>query len=245
MDWTKEYFDDLYLKYFLLDQDKERTRKQAEFIQKFFEANDYLLDAGCGIGRHAIELGKLGFNVLGIDFNENYIKLAKENALKENVSNVDFISMDLRELNFNDKFDGILSLWSSFGYFDDDTNDLILKRFFVALKKNGKLIIDVENKDYILKFFIKETFKEKEDHVFILERRKYNPITSVVSTHRFIIGPNFRKDYLRYIRIYSLSELIYILKNSGFSQFQYFGNYEGKPFNVDSERIILIAEKKS
>jgi len=243
MDWINSYFDDLYLKYFLLSQNEERTKAQVDFIETFFNKGSYLLDAGCGIGRHSIELARRGFKVLGVDFNKQYIEIANQTKEKENLNNIDFEVADIRALNKVNEFDGVLSLWSSFGYFDDDTNDLILKNFFNALKEGGKVIIDVENRDYILKFFIRETFKEKEDGVFILERRKFDPVTSVVTTHRYIIGQNLKKDYIRRIRIYSLTELIYMLKKIGFKNFQYFGGYSKEPFKTESERIILIGEK--
>lgn len=243
MDWTKDYFDDIYLKYFLIPQSEERTKEQIDFISKFLPDNGYILDAGCGIGRHSIELARRGFKLLGIDTNQKYIDLAREKAKSLMLENVTFAPLDMRNLNEEEVFDGIVNLWSSFGYFDDDTNEQIIKNFFKAVRKNGKVIVDIENRDYILKFFIRETFKEKEDGVFILERRKFDPVTSVVTTHRYIIGEGFRKEYLRHIRIYSLTEMINIFKRAGFKEIGYFGNYNGEKFYTDSERIIIIGSK--
>ena len=243
MDWTKDYFDDVYLKYFLIPQGEERTKEQIDFISKFLPENGYILDAGCGIGRHSIELARRGFKVLGIDTNQKYLDLALEKAKALSLDNVNFSLMDLRNLNEEEMFDGVINLWSSFGYFDDDTNEEIIKNFFKAVHKNGKVIVDIENRDYILKFFIRETFKEKEDGIFILERRKFDPVTSVVTTHRYIIGNGLRKEYLRHIRIYSLTEMINIFRRAGFKEVEYFGNYNGEKFYTDSERIIIIGTK--
>jgi ubiquinone/menaquinone biosynthesis C-methylase UbiE len=243
MDWTKDYFDEFYLRYFLQTQKEETTKKQASFIAKFFDTGNYLLDAGCGIGRHALLLEEQGFKILGIDSSPLYIKLANAEAKKRNLKNVQFVQQDMRKLSFRSEFNGILSLWSSFGYFDDDTNFDILKRFYNSLKKDGKLIIDIENRDYILKYFIHETFKEKED-VFILERRHFHPLTSIVTTHRFIIGKNLRKEYLRNIRIYSLAEMINLFRVIGFKNIKVFGDCTGKKFSEDSKRIIIYGEKR-
>ena len=243
MDWTKEYFDDVYLKYFLLPQNEERTKEQVNFVEKFLLPNSYVLDAGCGIGRHSIELAKRGYRVLGIDSSPLYIKFAEDFKNVLNLENLDFKLVDMRELAFKDSFDAVINMWSSFGYFDDDTNEKIVSNFYNALKKGGALIIDIENRDYILKYFIRETFKEKEDGVFILERRKFNPVTSVVSTHRYIVGPNLRKDYIRHIRIYSLTEMINLFKKFAFKNIEYYGNYDFEKFHIDSERIIIIGRK--
>jgi ubiquinone/menaquinone biosynthesis C-methylase UbiE len=243
VDWTKDYFDDVYLKYFLIPQSEERTKEQIAFVAKFLPENGYILDTGCGIGRHSIELAKRGFKVLGIDTNQKYLDIALEKAKALSLDNVTFALMDMRNLNEEEVFDGVINLWSSFGYFDDEANEEIVKNFYKVVHKNGKVIIDIENRDYILKFFIRETFKEKEDGVFILERRKFDPVTSIVTTHRYIIGNGLRKEYLRHIRIYSLTEMINIFKRAGFEEIEYFGNYNGEKFYTDSERIIIIGTK--
>lgn len=148
----------------------------------------------------------------------------------------------MRELEFEGEFNGIINLWSSFGYFDDETNFNILKRFYTALIEDGIIVIDVENRDYILKNFVYETFKEK-DKIFILERRKFNAINSVVSTHRYYIGKDFRKEYVRHIRIYSATEMINLFREAGLKETKLFGDYSGEEFHVSSKRIIISGKK--
>ncbi len=242
MDWTEDYFDEFYLKYFLENQNEEFTVKQTEFIAQFFDKNGLILDAGCGIGRHSLKLGEMGFRLIGADSSPLYIKIAKQKSLEKNLSNVDFLVKDLRKLIYKEKFSGIISLWSSFGYFSDEVNFQILKNFYAALKSGGRLIIDIENRDYILKYFIRETFREK-DKVFILERRRFHPLTSVVVTHRYVIGENIRKDYVRNIRIYSATEMINLFKRTGAEDITVYGSYEKEKFSERSKRIIIIGKK--
>ncbi len=241
-DWTEKYFDEFYLKYFLENQSEETTRKQVELIEKFARKGDRILDAGCGIGRHSILLGEMGFDVLGVDRSPLYIEKAQTEVKKRNLHNVSFTVSDLRKLKFSEEFDVVISMWSSFGYFDDETNFAVLLNFFKALKRGGRLLIDIENRDYILKYFIKETFREK-DGVFILERRKFHPLTSVVTTHRYVVGKNVRKDYIRHIRVYSATEMINLFKQVGFRTKAVFGNYNGEKFGENSKRIVIIGEK--
>jgi SAM-dependent methyltransferase len=242
MDWTKSYFDETYLKYFLDNQSEERTKKQVDFVARYFSPGSYILDAGCGIGRHSIKLGEKGFKVLGIDSSPLYIDVAKKRNTEKGLSNVSFKTEDMRNISYVNKFDGIISLWSSFGYFDDKTNEHILVLFFRALKSGGKLIIDVENRDYILKYFVRETFREKDD-VFILERRRFHPLTSIVTTHRYMIGKNMRKDYIRHIRIYSATEISNMFIRTGFKNMEIFGDYDSSKFSERSKRVIIVGEK--
>ncbi len=242
MDWTRQYFDEVYLKYFLEKQSEELTEKQVDFIARFFGNKSRLLDAGCGIGRHSIKLGEKGFEVLGIDSSPLYVKIARKKIKERNLSNVRCEVADLRDLHFKNTFNGVISMWSSFGYFDDKINEKILHSFFTALVSKGKLIIDVENRDYILKYFIRETFREKEG-IFIMERRRFHPLTSIVTTHRYIVGKDIRKDYIRHIRIYSATELINLFERVGFINVKVFGDYDFSKFSEHSKRIIIIGER--
>jgi len=242
MDWTRQYFDEVYLRYFLEKQSEELTDKQVDFIVRFFANKSRLLDAGCGIGRHSIKLGERGFDVLGIDSSPLYVSIAGEKIRERNLSNVKCEVLDLRDMHFENIFNGVLSMWSSFGYFDDKTNEKILQSFFTALVNRGKLIIDIENRDYILKYFIRETFREK-DGVFIMERRRFHPLTSIVTTHRYIVGKDTRRDYIRHIRIYSATEMINLFERVGFINIKVFGDYDFSKFSEHSKRIIIVGEK--
>lgn len=242
MDWTKKYFDELYLKFFLETQKDEITQKQVDLISKFIKNGGYILDAGCGIGRHSIALAKCGFSVLGIDSSALYVEKAKEQASRIKTTNVEFKVLDMRQIQIQNQFDAVINIWSSFGYFDDETNARIIKNFHSSLKKDGVLILDVENRDYILKHFIYETFSEKEN-IFILERRKFNPLTSVISTHRYFLIQGEKREVIRHLRLYTATELINLLTENGFKIINIFGNYDKVKFNIDAQRIITIAQK--
>ena len=82
-----------------------------EFVQKLKQnkPNIKVLDVGCGGGRHSIQLAKMGFEVYGIDFSEYAIRVAKENAQKENViENIYFRVGNVLELSFEENFFDII-----------------------------------------------------------------------------------------------------------------------------------------
>lgn len=241
-EWTENYFDKLYMKYFLLTQKEEITEQQTTFIKTFLRPGGRVLDTGCGIGRHSISLAKKGFDVVGIDTSDIYLSFAKESSIKEEVRNIEFKKIDMRDMDYKKEFDGVINLWSSFGYYDDETNFEILKNLSEALKRDGILIIDIENRDYLLKNFVYETFKES-DGVFILERRNYHPLTSIITTHRFFIGKDLKKEYIRNIRMYSATEMINLYKSAALKEIQVFGNFAGEKFSINSKRIIIIGKK--
>ena len=114
--WFASWFDTPY--YHILY--KERNYREAQIFMD--NLTHYLnlpekakvLDLACGKGRHAIYLNQLGFEVIGADLSENSIAEASKNSN----SSLQFQVHDMRE-KFDDQFDAIFNLFTSFGYFDD------------------------------------------------------------------------------------------------------------------------------
>ena len=87
----------------------------------------------CGKGRHSVFLNSLGFKVIGADLSENSIQHAK-NFENENLK---FIVQDMRE-PLHKKYDAVFNLFTSFGYFKEDKDDiLVLQNIKNCLKEDG------------------------------------------------------------------------------------------------------------
>jgi len=91
-----------------------------------------ILDLNCGIGRHSIELGKRGISVLGTDLSPYFIQIARKRAKSHQVTDkVRFKVADMRTIGAvlaKERFDGVINLENSFGYYDDKTNADILRQ---------------------------------------------------------------------------------------------------------------------
>lgn len=241
-DWFFNFFDENYLTLYLKKQREELTSTQVNFIIKSLSLKKgmRILDLGCGIGRHIIELGKRGFFGVGVDFNEKYIEIA--NKSKGDLHDIQFIKMDMREISFLDEFDAALSMWTSFGYFSDEENLFLLKKINQSLKPHGKFLLDIENIFYMLKNLPKERW-EKENDFYILERNELNFKTSRLKTERVIIKGEIFKTYTRIYRIFTLKEIELYLKSSSFKVLNVYGGYDGEEYSIQSKRLIVISEK--
>jgi SAM-dependent methyltransferase len=106
-----------------------------------------ILDVCCGPGRHSIPLARRGYNVLGIDTNHAQISRAAAAA----PPTASFRTHDMRQLHsLSETFDGVINLWASFGYFDDATNESILRHMAERLRPGGKAIIDMYNREHMI-----------------------------------------------------------------------------------------------
>ncbi len=244
-DWLPDYFDDYYLRWVLEEIPPERTKKQVEFLLPFLPPpqEGTLLDAGCGIGRHSIALALKGYRVIGVDVVPQFIRKAQEDSQKMGAS-CKFRVQDLRCLDDFQVFSGALFFWSSFGYFGDEENKEVLFRVSRALKPGGLLFLDLENRDYIVRHFQVETWKDKRACV-ILERNRFDPTSDLLITRKVYLLGNVRKEAERRLKLYPFTTLSGFLKDSGFQVEKVFGGYDGEPFNLESPRMMILARKET
>lgn len=246
MDWTAKYFDDLYARFFLENLDEKRTSEQVSLIigKTGLEKGSAVADLGCGLGRHMLEFARRGFEATGYDFNETYILKARETAEQANLENASFVCQDSRKFSETAKFDLVTSLWTSFGYFDDATNTKILSQIARSLKPNGQVVIDIENREYIIRHFIVDRYKDKEGFL-ILERNHFDPATSVNRCHRTFVHPDgARTTYNREIRLFTLTEMLVMGKSVGIEFNQVYGDWDGKAYGLEVPRMILFGRLK-
>jgi len=111
-------------------------------IFKKFSVKD-ILDAGCGTGNHAILLGELGYNVIGVDISEEMVKRAKG---KNKWENVKFFVEDIRELNFREEFDATICLGVTIAHMVTDRDmDMFFASIYNALRSEGIFIFNAKN----------------------------------------------------------------------------------------------------
>lgn len=131
----------------------EQMEQECDFIEYFIprESHPSLLDLACETGAHSIEMAARGYRVTGIDVDPKVVQVAQRNAERRGVD-VRFIEADLRDLNrIDDRFDGIILFWRSFGFFDDTTQIRIFSALRQLLRPEGRLILDLYNRLHFTK----------------------------------------------------------------------------------------------
>ena len=243
----KEWFKDWFNTEEYLNVYRHRNEQDAkELIELILENINIHLgcnihDLACGAGRHSILFAQRGYKVSAVDLSKNLLKVALDAAIKAKVK-INFIKADLRNLCIKPKFDLVVNLFTSFGYFDEDNENFkLFERTFYFLNNNGYFILDFFNKDYLERNIVPRSEDDIDQGRIIQERR----IEGKRVIKKITIYKNGREQhFLESVRIYSKDELMYEIERKGFKIEKIFGGVRGRTFDLEtSPRIIIIARK--
>ena len=244
--WFEDFFNDDYL-LTLPYETPEATASEAKFIEQQLDLpkESRLLDVGCGYGRHAVELAKRDYKLVGLDNSLPMLLKAAEMGEQHGVE-VNFMHGDMKEMTFEKEFDGVYCFNTSFGYFDDDTNRKVLRQVFKALKAGGRFLLEVVNRDFLFTDLPLRVWWEG-DGCLVMEEVEFNYFTSRVESNRSVIFNDGRQvENKLSIRVYSLHELGKLLHGEGFIVREVTGNLAtaGRFFGPESPHLIIKSEKK-
>lgn len=247
--WYIDFFSDDYLEIYGYTFSAERTNLEVSFIEALLELppKSTILDLCCGQGRHAVALAKHGFNVTGQDLNADYLRQAEEYAKKENVL-LNLINKDMRTIPFYGELDAVINIYSSFGYLESHEENLsVLKAIKVALKPGGLLLMDLINREWVIRNYDQTEWREGQGGIIHLEHRALDLISSRNHINFTIIYPDGTRKVTagHHIRLYSLTEMIELFNLSGLTIKSFFGSFQRDPYSLDSKRMILLVENQS
>jgi cyclopropane fatty-acyl-phospholipid synthase-like methyltransferase len=242
-EWFKDWFNTQeYLNVY-----QHRNEQDAEEHIKLILDNveipsrSKILDMACGAGRHAVILARKDFEVTAVDLSENLLLIARQSARDENL-NINFIRSDIREFKTNEKFNLIINLFTSFGYFDsDEENFSVLQKAYDLLTNDGYFVLDFFN-SYFLQQNLIESSEEILDKVKIHQFRKIkeNRVTKKI----VITKDGNLSQFEESVRMFTKEELTKAIKNIGFDIYKTFGDFLGNEFEqFTSPRLIMICKK--
>ena len=143
-----------------------------QIIQLTGQQPEKILDLACGPGRHVLPLAKHGYAVTAVDTSKYLLnRLADTISATKTSAQVEIVNADMREFKRSDSFDLVLSMWTSFGYFDHPGDDqLVLQNVYQSLHEGGKFLLDVAGKEYIIHNYEPVLVRELENNDVLIEQ---------------------------------------------------------------------------
>ena len=243
--WCDEVFQEHYLRT-LPFLTPEATLREARFVTDSLKLSNQsrVLDLACGYGRHSMELAAQGVNVVAIDSSLALLERGAEEAERRKLP-IEFIQGDMRELEFDEEFDGVFCLSNSFGFYDDETNKKVIRRIARALKPGGRFFLEILNRDYIVEELPTRVWWEGDGCV-VLEEVEFNYFSSRLISNRSVVfddGNQLEQEIS--IRSFCLHEIGKLLHAAGLRVVEVSGSMatKGRFFGVHSRDLLITAEK--
>lgn len=246
MAWWETLFDDRYLRLWGPLSPPEVTRQQVEGIIEVAGLTPAasVLDLACGYGRISVPLAQRGFRVTGLDFSGTLLGQARTAAEKAGVQ-VTWHRGDMREIPWTGAFDVVVNIYSSFGYFvEESENQRVLDGAARALRPGGRFLIDVVNRDWRVRQELGRHWFEAGELV-VLGDPWLDPVAGRAGeTWRWLEGGEWQSVQFD-VRLYTATELRQLIEAAGLSWVTVYGGWELEPFGPHSRRIIALAQKPS
>ena len=235
--WFASWFDSPY--YHILYKDRDDS-EAADFMDRLTQylhlhPSSKILDLACGKGRHSRYLSSLGYDVTGVDLSAQSITYAK----KFEKENLNFAVHDMCLPYKKAAFNTVFNLFTSFGYFDNELDNLrTIKAIKANLSSNGLAVIDFLNVSYVASNLVKQETKIVDGISFDIKREINN---GYIQKHISFFVNNNHYEFTEKVRALTFLDFKNYFKDAGLKLKQTFGNYHLNAFDAaTSERLILI-----
>lgn len=243
MDWFEKWFGSPYYRILYQNRDELEAQEFVESLLQYLQPppGSSMLDIACGEGRYARQLAEHGYRVTGIDISQESIAAAK--AFE--AADLEFFVQDMRLPFITNYFDYAFNFFTSFGYFAHDRDhDLAARAFAGALRKDGILVIDYLNRDYVVSNLVAEEIIHRGSYTFSISRKLER--NHFVKDIRFSDADGKPRHFTESVAAFSLADFSRMMRAAGMSQVGTFGDYQLNAYHpLDSPRLIMIFKKKN
>jgi SAM-dependent methyltransferase len=237
-EWFEQWFGEEYHVLYP-HRDEEEARRAVELVRKTarWHPGDWVLDLACGAGRHAAELERLGARVVGFDLSPSMLRRARLRVQGP------LVRGDMRVLPFKPGSFGVaVNLFTSFGYFREDTeNRLVVRQVATSLRPGGRFVLDYLNADHVRRTLRRGTEELDGAATDVRVRRRFSEEGKYVVKEIELGAEN--RSFQERVRLFSPAELRKLLEDEGLRVDAVFGDYDGGPLDAHATRTILIATR--
>jgi SAM-dependent methyltransferase len=249
--WYETFFGEDYLRIYAPILPAERTAREVEGIARLLEhlgvpPEGAVLDLACGHGRHTVPLVERGYRMTGQDLSRLFLRRAEEDAREAGVE-VQWVHGDMRQIPFEAEFDAAINIFTAFGYFDTEDEDLaVLRQVRNALKPGGVFLLETMHRDALIRGFQPHGITRHEDGLLVLEERAFDQLSGRNHTRLTMIQPDgTRREHEYRTRVYAATELARLCASAGLEVVAHYGGLDGSALTLTGRRLVLACRRPS
>lgn len=226
---------------FDLVEDRRQVARLLELLELPVGAR--VLDCPCGQGRHAHLLAETGYDVDAVDYSAPLLATARARGTSRTLR---YRQADMRALpaRWTGRFDAVLNLFTSFGFFADPRDDArVLGEFARVLKPGGVLLWHGGDRDGVMAKFLTRDWWTTADGTVVAQERSFDPLSGFLTVESLWRGPRVNEDRTHRIRLYTPTQLADLMRDAGLVVEQAFDAFSSRPLGRRTSEMLLVARK--
>lgn len=202
-----------------------------------------VLDLCCGPGRCSIALAQKGFEVTGVDKTKYLLNKARVKARAARVK-IQWVHKDMRDFVRPDAFDLLISMFTSFGYFEQKSDDItVLENIFASLRPGGVCLFDMMGKECLARVFQPTTSDRLPNGTTLVQRHEVYDDWTRIRNEWTLIRQGRAKRFTFHHTVYSGQELRDRMEQVGLVDVSLYGNLNGDAYGPNATRLIAVGHK--
>jgi SAM-dependent methyltransferase len=223
-------------------QDRREVARLVELLQ--LPTGSRVLDVPCGQGRHAHLLAEAGFDVVGLDYSRDLLAIARARGTGPRLR---YHRGDMRRLpaRWSGRFDAVVNLFTSFGFFVDPADDArVMAGFARVLRPGGVLVWHGGSRDGVMARFLSRDWWQTSDGTMVAHQRSFDPLSGVLSIASTWRGPRTQGERHHRIRLYTASRLAELCAAEGLIVEAAYDGFRDRALRRTSSEMLLVARKE-
>jgi SAM-dependent methyltransferase len=245
-EWWESYFDERYLSeyspLFSLESDRQEVARLVDLLSLPVGAK--VLDVPCGQGRHSHLLAEAGYDTTGLDYSNHLLTRARERGTGARLR---YVKGDMRRLptRWTGRFDAVVNLFTSFGFFQDPRDDeRTLAEFARVLRPGGVLVWHGASRDGVMSAFLDRDWWRASDGTMVAHERSFDPLSGILTIRVDWSDQTSSGERDHRIRLYTATRLTELLADVGLVTTEAYDSWTDDPLVRGSSEMLLVAHKE-
>jgi ubiquinone/menaquinone biosynthesis C-methylase UbiE len=246
-EWWQSHFDSQYLleyePLFSLERDRHEVARLTDILG--LPSGARVLDVPCGQGRHAHLLAEAGYDVDGLDYSPELLAIARTRGTGKRLR---YTRGDMRKLpaRWTGRFDAVLNLFTSFGFFTEPADDRrVLAEFARVLAPGGALVWHGGDRDGVMARFLDRDWWQTEDGTMVGHERSFDALSGLLHVRSTWSGPSGSGTREHKIRLYTPTQLAELCADVGLIVEEAYDGFSPRDLTRRSSQMLLVARKAS
>lgn len=203
-----------------------------------------ILDCPCGQGRHAHLLAEAGYDVDGVDYSPDLLARAKARG---HGTNLRYTRGDMRSLptKWTRRFDAVVNLFTSFGFFADPADDQrVVHEFARVLRPGGILAWHGASRDGVMARFLSRDWWRTSDGSLVAQRRSFDALSGILTVESEWRGSSGKGERAHRLRLYTATRFAELCRDAGLIVETAYDAWNPRPLRRTSSEMLLVARKE-